>query len=617
MASAERRTPPPAGAGATLLADTDVLVVGNGPAALALSFMLQGHVPFYDTRAGDHPNAALHARLAPQRHSSLLEQDLAALSVGLEGRSASGVALLVDQLHLPNADTDGTQPSRLSWALEKDRRIAHIVVGRGPVGGHWAKMPADTEPVSPATWLELPGLPIADWLRGRPDASNLTPQHRIPARLVAEYYQGYVEHFGLREHFLDGMEVTSLRRISQMQTQGLGACTLLHRLGTKQGARRGRASSFNDSSSTAQVCATGDCQNYGWMLQAVPAVGSRGLPMLIRAKHVVLAGGVFDVPQLLGVPGEHASPRVYHTAGKRADLAPATHTDRPARRTVVVVGSGIAAADAVFGAHAKGCNVVHLFKHRTGTRPLAKLPAEEYPGYARLYGQMRAGKIVVADDSGAYYMPLADAAVEAIVPGTDDEHGPVTVRVLLPVPAGAPASAERHSVTLTDVEAVFVLIGRRPCLGFLPQHLLAATAVGDTQPVPLDRNTFAWPGEPDLYAIGSLAGDKFVRFLWGGAVAVAGDLQLFYRRLQPRADADAEAAPETSANNSAWWPPAALDAHAPDARVPDDAAALSRSAPNHPALVCSCAFQQLWARQPRSAAARDRLALARIVSLPI
>jgi hypothetical protein len=47
---------------------------GNGPAGIALSWMLDGHVPFYDDSAGPHPNPLLHAKLASRPDVSLIDQ---------------------------------------------------------------------------------------------------------------------------------------------------------------------------------------------------------------------------------------------------------------------------------------------------------------------------------------------------------------------------------------------------------------------------------------------------------------------------------------------------------------------------------------------------------------
>lgn len=80
-----------------------------------------------------------------------------------------------------------------------------------------------------------------------------------------------------------------------------------------------------------------------------------------------------------------------------------------------------------------------------------------------------------------------------------------------------------------SVSFVAVLIGSRPDLRFLPDNV----NLGNTRElpidcknkiIPIDKRTHLIDNYNDLYAIGPLAGDKFVRFLPGGALAVITDL---------------------------------------------------------------------------------------------
>ncbi|KAI5939028.1 Oxidative stress-induced growth inhibitor 1 [Manis javanica] len=81
-----------------------------------------------------------------------------------------------------------------------------------------------------------------------------------------------------------------------------------------------------------------------------------------------------------------------------------------------------------------------------------------------------------------------------------------------------------------DVALVLVLIGSHPDLSFLPG---AGTnlAVDPDQPLSAKRNpidvdpfTYQSTRQEGLYAVGPLAGDNFVRFVQGGALAVASSL---------------------------------------------------------------------------------------------
>jgi len=61
---------------------TEVLVVGNGPCGMTLSFMLAGNAPFYVGDRNPHPNKLLHNKLMESANpmASLLEQVLELLS---------------------------------------------------------------------------------------------------------------------------------------------------------------------------------------------------------------------------------------------------------------------------------------------------------------------------------------------------------------------------------------------------------------------------------------------------------------------------------------------------------------------------------------------------------
>jgi len=55
----------------------DVVVIGNGPSAITLSYMLAGNVPYY---VGNSSDEFLHLRLSENADEPLVLQDLAFLS---------------------------------------------------------------------------------------------------------------------------------------------------------------------------------------------------------------------------------------------------------------------------------------------------------------------------------------------------------------------------------------------------------------------------------------------------------------------------------------------------------------------------------------------------------
>lgn len=95
-----------------------------------------------------------------------------------------------------------------------------------------------------------------------------------------------------------------------------------------------------------------------------------------------------------------------------------------------------------------------------------------------------------------------------------------------------------HTVTLESksgqpkqykVSYVVILIGARPNLTFLPENISlgvnpAVPIDSKTNPANINKLTYAVRGYEGLYAMGPLAGDNFVRFIPGGALAIVSDL---------------------------------------------------------------------------------------------
>lgn len=118
----------------SLLEDSSVtlpmVIIGNGPSGICLSYMLSGYRPYLSSEA-IHPNTILHSKLEEARHLSIVDQDLEYLSEGLEGRSSNPVAVLFDTLLHPDADFGYESPSILHWKLEQHHYIPHLVLEYG------------------------------------------------------------------------------------------------------------------------------------------------------------------------------------------------------------------------------------------------------------------------------------------------------------------------------------------------------------------------------------------------------------------------------------------------------------------------------------------------------
>ncbi|KAF2905005.1 hypothetical protein ILUMI_01173 [Ignelater luminosus] len=179
----------------------DVVVIGNGPSGLALSYMLSGHIPYLISNT--HPDEFLSARLSMATNESLVHQDLEQLASGLEGRSTNPISLLLDALSHPYADVGLELESLIEWRKE-GVEIDHVVLGKGPPGGSWHKMDPHILTLSLGAWMALPGLPykMRDGSEKRASAGN-----------VARYYVQYMKEMNLGKYFKNGICVTNVKQI--------------------------------------------------------------------------------------------------------------------------------------------------------------------------------------------------------------------------------------------------------------------------------------------------------------------------------------------------------------------------------------------------------------------
>lgn len=403
----------------------DTLVVGNGPAGICVSLALSGWWPVY---RGAHPDPALHARLT-RESGPLLERDPASLCGGLSGRGKNPMGTLFDALHHPEADTGRLGRSCLALERHEAHVVPHLVLGAGPPGGSWHRMPQEMLTLSPGYWMELPGWSLFEWARAR--GRWLDPGARVPRSDVAAYYRDYVAHMGLASRFVTDVKVT--------------------------GASRDEG---------------------GWMVEAH---GPRGA-VRIACRRLVAATGMFDRPKWLKIPGE--------------DLGFVTHrTPETGDGQLLVVGSGLSAADAVLSARHAGRDVVHASIDDPEATPMAGLAPEIYPEYRELFEAMQGA-------SGGGYEPLIRTRLAEIRPDG-------TCRLQTP-----------EGEVRRRFAQVAVLIGSMPDLSFLPP-----ASRGDGESMPVEPYTFR-TSTPGLYAVGPLVGDNFVRFIPGHAFGVARDVAL-------------------------------------------------------------------------------------------
>ncbi|KAL1628399.1 hypothetical protein SLS54_001972 [Diplodia seriata] len=190
----------------TALRDVDTVIVGNGPSALILSYILHGHIPYY---ARPHHDPLLRAKLESRPNLLDLTPDLYAhfQSSLRYSTQALPVNTLLDTLIRPNADTEIDPESCVDWRYEPDQAVSHVALGNTPdAGGQWTDNPvaanSDIGTLSYAEMLSLPGYSFADhWkaVNGEP-----LPHFLRPTRTqVAAYYKAYPHAVGIAKSILN------------------------------------------------------------------------------------------------------------------------------------------------------------------------------------------------------------------------------------------------------------------------------------------------------------------------------------------------------------------------------------------------------------------------------
>ncbi|XP_063696393.1 oxidative stress-induced growth inhibitor 1-like [Culicoides brevitarsis] len=461
----------------------DVVIIGNGPSGISLSYYFSGHWPYWIPEKTDkHPDELLRARL---RHAdgtkSLVEQDLFELADGIEGRSTNPVSLLLDSLQNPNADLGMQMPSMLEYKYHPEKEIDHIVIGRGPAGGSWHRMDPNLRTLSLAAWMSLPGSDFNEWdrrhstekqlqqdqnienrcekcavLRENPSDDDFVMSNnnesetgalcckcstqqqlinKVPRRnlslkrqiskevetralisRVAEYYESYVDEMGLKKYFLNDAIVTSVYPIKMCRENFDGK--------------------YKDAK---------------WIVSGFNRLTNKSFSYVCQ--HLVLANGASDLANRLGVRGEGLSiPWLkYELPHLEYALQKLRPIERLKLKPVMIVGAGLSAADAVSMCRSSGIPVIHVFRSRTVGLD-KQLPENVYPEYHEVHKMMK-------DPSKKYdlYTPLSEHTIADLYPiPTSSGSHKVTVQHL--------KTHETHEI---EVSFCAILIGSRPDLRFL------------------------------------------------------------------------------------------------------------------------------------------------------
>nr|XP_020462854.1 oxidative stress-induced growth inhibitor 2 isoform X2 [Monopterus albus]XP_020462855.1 oxidative stress-induced growth inhibitor 2 isoform X2 [Monopterus albus] len=515
-----------------------VVIIGNGPSGICLSYLLSGYKPYLDLST-DHPNPVLYRKLQETKHLPITEQDLEYLSEGLEGRSRNPVALLFDTLLHPNADFGYEFPPVLQWRKDKQQHIPHLVLGKATPGGAWHAMEGSMLTISLGIWMELPGVNYKDLTNRK--CRDVSSDRATPEE-ISSYYLNYVKLKGLQKNFIDNTYVTSVQKLCRgHEGQGLeNGHTDQGDVGVGEGGNEG----FEGNGV--------ECINSGvggalWEVRGYQQVqNDTHVPFSLFAENVVLATGASDSPIRLGVEGEDL-PFVFHSV---SDLGLAVSRRKLDINSdpVLIIGAGLSAADAVLCACNSNIKVLHVFRKSVDDPDLIfkQLPKTLYPEYHKVYNMMcsqtyknvtpscalnRPQAVSIASSVCAKMCPKPQLATGNMAGNTSDslffdytsfpEHCVVSLK-----PDMNCLLQGNNSLKAIKISMALVLIGTNPNLFFLKgqgQYLgqdPSKPISCKQNPIDIHPYTFECTKEPGLFAMGPLVGDNFIRFLKGGALAI-------------------------------------------------------------------------------------------------
>lgn len=245
---------------------------------------------------------------------------------------------------------------------------------------------------------------------------------------VSEYYKAYAQKMALTENIHTHTKVTAIERINEI-----------------------------------------------WRVHAT----CQGIATTYEAKAIVIANGNYSIPKRLGVEGEELS---FVTHRLPADVKQGT--------TVLVVGSGLTAADCVIKALDAGCTVHHLYRMKV-KKGVDRFDGrdKQYPHYAHLWQLMSQMK------SDKRYFPHV---------GSD----------LTKISEGGLCLIDSEEV---KVDQVMVLIGSKSDTSFFPQI--------DPSQIEEKVDKYSYELFDNLFVVGPLTGDNFIKFNTPGCFAAASALR--------------------------------------------------------------------------------------------
>lgn len=447
-------------------------------------------------------------------------------------------------------------------------------------------MDPETHTLSWDRWLELPLYTFEQWtseqeqegkggvVNGHVTKEGASKPRRPCCGEVARYYSDYVTRMGLDKNFVSHMEISQVSNLEKedmlssqatspcspsspssssslppdsppppplpsCQRDGEGGTTTITTPHSQEQQQRWEWEEFymdmcsqiseetpattppsslplSEQLEDCGICCRQQRSKYKWYTRGGACNGKMTKQLCMFSNRLVLACGVGGSPRTLGVPGEDDAGFITHqylTFARKMRGCKVTPG-----MTVLVVGAGLCAADAVLLALDRGAKVIHVFRNdlRRDKLIFSQMYESDYPGYCHVYRLMQ-GKEV-----------------------DPNYHCHAKSRICKFSKNGCSVLEESQEVvTWSDISLGAVLIGADAEMSFLPPQLVSKLGMySETLPINAKHNpmytdpltSVTVEASSSLYAVGSLAGDSFVRFGLGSALAAAHHIVSSYRK---------------------------------------------------------------------------------------
>lgn len=343
--------------------------------------------------------------------------------------------------------TDNTPAKCLLPVGDKERKVDWLLLSEDPPGGGWTTYHQTQLTISPYNWTGLPDYPI-EASSSIKHYRNITQQReKTDAQSLCTYFTDYADRLP-KEKIRTGHKVIDARRKDQR-----------------------------------------------WLL----TISSPTDTYQVSCTYLVLATGK-GKKKKLGIPGEQL-PQVTHTTN--AGRIAMAHL--PALSHILIIGTGLSAADTITHAWSKNHTVTHIvpgklldqkeaYDSSSSSRILMGLrhTPQEYPEHCKLIRTM------LNPANHKQYKQLVDYTLTVI-----NDDGYCSLK-----------NTKTGHITNEQFDLIAISAGSTPDFSFIQE-------LSDFTMKQLNHNTMEVIEHPNLFIAGTCSGDWFQRFVIGHAFSIA------------------------------------------------------------------------------------------------